>query len=299
MADTAEPVPKDRGDDTRPVDGVVVVEAEEEEEEDEQTLDGSQQPKRKLGKTARRNQKLKAKRVNGERPAKPESAAIAPEGAPPVRGAPNVIVEYSFAAPVFPTDDGDPSMAAYAKIFERFTPVFQDDVASAAAAAAAVAEREGGAGATDEGAHGAGGDGASVAPALPRGGLSKKAQKRQLQDLVAVLKRQVSNPEVVESHDVTAPDARLLVHLKAYRNTVSVPRHWCHKRRYLQGKRGFIKPPFQLPDFILQTGIAKMRDADTEATDGKTLKSRTRERARPKMGRIEIDYQVRVARAYV
>ena len=47
--------------------------------------------------------------------------------------------------------------------------------------------------------------------------------------------------------NVTAADPRLLVHLKAYRNTVPVPRHWCHKRKYLQGKRGVEKPPFQLP----------------------------------------------------
>ena len=34
------------------------------------------------------------------------------------------------------------------------------------------------------------------------------------------------------------------------RNTVCVPRHWCFKRKYLQGKRGIEKPPFDLPDFI-------------------------------------------------
>ena len=34
------------------------------------------------------------------------------------------------------------------------------------------------------------------------------------------------------------------------RNTVPVPRHWCFKRKYLQGKRGIEKPPFNLPEFI-------------------------------------------------
>lgn len=42
-------------------------------------------------------------------------------------------------------------------------------------------------------------------------------------------------------------DPKLLVHIKAYRNSVPVPRHWCHKRKYLQGKRGIEKPPFELP----------------------------------------------------
>jgi len=56
-------------------------------------------------------------------------------------------------------------------------------------------------------------------------------------------------------------DPRLLVHLKSARNTVPVPRHWCFKRKYLQGKRGIEKPPFDLPDFIKKTGIMEMRAA--------------------------------------
>ena len=44
--------------------------------------------------------------------------------------------------------------------------------------------------------------------------------------------------------------------LQSLRNTVSVPRHWSQKRKYLQGKRGIEKPPFKLPDFIEATGAA-------------------------------------------
>jgi len=47
--------------------------------------------------------------------------------------------------------------------------------------------------------------------------------------------------------DVTAADPKLLVSLKAYRNTVPVPQHWSQKRKYLQGKRGIEKPAFDLP----------------------------------------------------
>jgi splicing factor 3B subunit 2 len=50
---------------------------------------------------------------------------------------------------------------------------------------------------------------------------------------------------------VTAADPKLLVFLKSYRNTVPVPRHWCHKRKYLQGKRGIEKQPFALPGTIM------------------------------------------------
>ncbi len=68
----------------------------------------------------------------------------------------------------------------------------------------------------------------------------------------------------MEWHDVTSKDPKLLVHLKSLRNTVPVPRHWCFKRKYLAGKRGFEKPPFELPDFIKRTGIMEMRQALAE-----------------------------------
>ena len=84
--------------------------------------------------------------------------------------------------------------------------------------------------------------------------LSRRKRKLLSRMSVAELKQVVARPEAVEAHDVTASDPRLLVHLKSYRNAVPVPRHWCHKRRYLQGKRGVEKRPFALPEFIAQTG---------------------------------------------
>ena len=80
----------------------------------------------------------------------------------------------------------------------------------------------------------------------------------------------VVRPDVVEMHDVTAQEPKLLVHLKATRNTVPVPRHWCFKRKYLQGKRGIEKPPFQLPEFIRRTGIQEMREALQEKVGRRT-----------------------------
>ena len=59
--------------------------------------------------------------------------------------------------------------------------------------------------------------------------------------------------------DVTAADPKLLVHLKAYRCTVPVPRHWSQKRAYLAGKRGLEKPAFKLPDYIEATGALTWR----------------------------------------
>ncbi|XP_016112502.1 splicing factor 3B subunit 2-like [Sinocyclocheilus grahami] len=91
--------------------------------------------------------------------------------------------------------------------------------------------------------------------------LSKKKLRRMNRLTVAELKQLVARPDVVEMHDVTAQEPKLLVHLKATRNTVPVPRHWCFKRKYLQGKRGIEKPPFELPEFIKRTGIQEMREA--------------------------------------
>lgn len=121
--------------------------------------------------------------------------------------------------------------------------------------------------------------------------LSKRKLKLISRMSVADLKTSVRHPELVEMHDVTARDPLTLVQLKSTRNTVPVPRHWCFKRKYLQGKRGFEKPPFKLPEFIRRTGIMEMREAVLEKDDSKSLKTKMREKMRPKMGKIDIDYQ--------
>ncbi|GAA5919701.1 hypothetical protein JCM5296_005645, partial [Sporobolomyces johnsonii] len=121
--------------------------------------------------------------------------------------------------------------------------------------------------------------------------LSKRKQRKLNRLSVAELKRLVKKPEVVEWVDVSATDPRLLVEIKSHRNTVPIPQHWSQKRDYLQGKRGIEKPPFQLPSFIADTGIATQRDAVKEKEEGQSLKQKTRERVQPKMGKIDIDYQ--------
>jgi len=90
---------------------------------------------------------------------------------------------------------------------------------------------------------------------------------------------------------VTASDPQLLVHLKAYRNTVPVPKHWSQKRRYLQSKRGMEKSSFELPDFIKNTGISELREAVREKEENMKMKQKMREQMQPKMGKLEIDYQ--------
>ncbi|GMT08907.1 hypothetical protein PFISCL1PPCAC_204, partial [Pristionchus fissidentatus] len=121
--------------------------------------------------------------------------------------------------------------------------------------------------------------------------LSKKKLRLSMQPSMAKLKESTGRPDVVEWADVTSRDPFMLVALKAYRNTVPVPRHWNAKRKYLAGKRGFERPPFDLPDFVKRTGIQEMRESLWEKEDHQSLKSKMRERARPKLGKIDIDYQ--------
>jgi splicing factor 3B subunit 2 len=122
--------------------------------------------------------------------------------------------------------------------------------------------------------------------------LSKKKRKLQRRLPIAVLKAMVDRPDLVEPHDTCAANPYVLMHLKAYRNTVPVPRHWSQKRKYLQGKRGQEKGGYELPDFIKKTGIMDIRNATLEKDAGKALKAKARERLNPSMGKIDIDYQV-------
>ena len=121
--------------------------------------------------------------------------------------------------------------------------------------------------------------------------LSKKKRKERDKLSVAELKALVNKPELVEWTDTSASDPRLLVHIKSYRNVIPVPSHWSLKREYLSSKRGVEKPPFALPKFIQETGIAEMRDAVLEKQDSASLKQKQRERVQPKMGKLDIDYQ--------
>ncbi|KAJ5427725.1 hypothetical protein N7491_008167 [Penicillium cf. griseofulvum] len=121
--------------------------------------------------------------------------------------------------------------------------------------------------------------------------ISKKKRKAMNKLSVAELKATARKPEIVEWTDTSAPDPRLLVHIKAHRNVVPVPSHWSLKREYLSSKRGVEKAPFALPKFIQETGISEMRDAALEKQEQSSLKQKQRERVQPKMGKLDIDYQ--------
>ena len=120
--------------------------------------------------------------------------------------------------------------------------------------------------------------------------ISKKQRKQMNKLSVAQLKSMVQKPELVEWTDVSSTDPRLLIAIKGAKNVIPVPTHWSLKREYLSSKRGIEKPPFALPKFIQETGIAEMRDAVLEKQAEMTMRQKQRERVQGKLGKLDIDY---------
>ncbi|KAJ2783440.1 hypothetical protein H4R18_001705 [Coemansia javaensis] len=217
----------------------------------------------------------------------------------------NVTVEYVEQKPDV---DGDSALAGYSAVFEQFAAnaarsfgVGDESDAGEDAAEQAQPGQQGAEPARrDDGLDGSDGSeapGGSSSSSSDEDGdaASKKRQKtvsrkvkRQNRISVAELKQRVARPEVVEWTDTSAQDPELLIALKSVPNTVPVPAHWSQKKKYLQYKRGTEKAPFELPGFIRATGIMEMREA---AAEDKTSKATARERMRPKMNRLNLDYQ--------
>jgi len=188
----------------------------------------------------------------------------------------------------------NPALAEMAAVFERFKArseeasgvrLEEDDSAGAEGAAHTKSKEER---IDDELRQQSGEDAAGASSGDP----SRRKQKAMERLSISDLKLLVSKPEVVELHDANSADPKLLVYLKSYRNAVPVPAHWAQKRKYLQNKRGFEKPPFQLPECIENTGISKMRGAQQEKEKTQTNKQAQRAKMQPKMGKIDIDYQI-------
>ncbi|XP_052587118.1 LOW QUALITY PROTEIN: splicing factor 3B subunit 2-like [Peromyscus californicus insignis] len=252
--------------------------------------------KKKKEKNRKRRNRKKKKRPQRVRPASSESSGDREKDSAPSRGsdspAPDFEIEYVTEEPKI----YEPSFIFFKRIFEAFK--LTDDVKKEKEKESEKLDKMENAAVPKKGfveEHKDSDDDSSddkqeKKPEAPK--LSKKKLRQMNRFTVAELKQLVARPDVVEMHDVTtAQDPKLLVHLKATRNSVPVPRHWCFKRKYLQGKRGIEKPPFELPDFIKLTGIQEMREALREKEEQKTVKSKMREKVRPKMGKIDIDYQ--------
>lgn len=128
-------------------------------------------------------------------------------------------------------------------------------------------------------------------PGFKRKGIRRLMREARYVDL-PILKSFVKHPERIEQVDCTAPDPYFIAQIKDNDHTVAIPSHWSSRRQYMSGKRGSEKPPFQLPDFIEQTGIAKIREAILQREARKTAREKAKAKVRPKQGLLDIDYQV-------
>ncbi|KAI1348786.1 hypothetical protein F5Y01DRAFT_291224 [Xylaria sp. FL0043] len=256
------------------------------------TKNQKRRAKRKADKVAKADDTSKASETPQPEPSEDESAA--PSDTPQTNGASNLEVKKdSTAADGFPADgpiDGydldaeDPAFSMFKDIFTKFGASNDDGDA---------VSKEANAGNQGEVFH----DEDDNIPdeddenQSGQNKLSKKKRKMLNKLSIAELKALVKKPEVVEWHDTSSSDPRLLVQIKAQRNVVPVPSHWSLKREYLSSKRGIEKPAFKLPKFIADTGISEMRDAVLEKQAEQSLKQKQRERVQPKMGKLDIDYQ--------
>ena len=118
--------------------------------------------------------------------------------------------------------------------------------------------------------------------------VSRQQVRRYGRPSIAELKAAARRPELIEPHDVDAPDPFALVELKNTRNVVPVPQHWSQKRKYLNYKRGSEISRYHLPEYLERTGIGKMRQAIREIDEKKSLQQRQRDRAKPKLGLLDL-----------
>ncbi|SOV83343.1 splicing factor 3B subunit 2, putative [Plasmodium reichenowi] len=121
--------------------------------------------------------------------------------------------------------------------------------------------------------------------------ISKKAKKLLKRPSVMKLKEFAPKPELVEVWDTTSSDPYFYVWIKCLKNSIPVPQQWCQKRKYLHGKRGIEKIPYRLPPYIQDTKISEIRQAIKEKEEQKSLKQKMRDRVRPKLHTMDIDYQ--------
>lgn len=253
---------------------------EKAEAEKKVTMSRKQNMKKKMRKQAKKVEREKlAMKLRGQHGLEPAQDDIIVEYVPP----PSDIILGDLKESMGVEIGNEDTMHDFSKILERFGGIDQMENEEMVA----------------EGLHDAKGPtdiDEKVEPSdTPEDG-EQRISKRKLKELnrmkIGELKQACPLPEVVEVWDATSAEPLMLVHLKAYRNTVPVPRHWSQKRKYLQGKRGLEKPPFKLPSFIAATGIGEMRQAYNDKAEAQNLKSKGRERTQPKMGKLDIDYRI-------
>ena len=122
--------------------------------------------------------------------------------------------------------------------------------------------------------------------------MNKKQLKQEKRNLIAQFKILARNPDLIEDYDVNSKYPYFLNYLKGYKNTVEVPKNWEHKKKQFYFHKGLFKKIYKLPDYIEKTGISKLRDPLTEKNTMRMIRLKMKERMNPKLGKIDIDYEV-------
>ena len=91
---------------------------------------------------------------------------------------------------------------------------------------------------------------------------------------------------------MNSSDPIFLYQIKETKNTIEVPQNWEYKKKKFAFKRGLLKQIYKLPHNIEETGIGQLRDPMTEKSTIRMLRLKMKERMNPRLGRIDIDYQV-------
>ena len=118
--------------------------------------------------------------------------------------------------------------------------------------------------------------------------IKNKIKRNKFQYIeVAKQKLTAKYPSVVEFHDVNSKEPELLNELKGMKNTVPVPNHWFRKK---YAPKASNQSMYQLPDYIIKTGVTELRQSYIEKENDMKLKQKMKEKVRPKQVGC-IDYQ--------
>ncbi|KAI9304497.1 hypothetical protein BJ944DRAFT_240499 [Cunninghamella echinulata] len=121
--------------------------------------------------------------------------------------------------------------------------------------------------------------------------ISKKKLKKANRFTMEELRELALQPRVVEPWDISATEPLLLIDLKSYRNTVQVPGHWRCPEKFLFSYYSELRPSYELPDFIKNTGIMESREKLKKQEMTKRSKTKKNQMRRPRLGKLDLEYE--------
>lgn len=141
---------------------------------------------------------------------------------------PGVEIEYVAANPLDELSKDDPMYEEFASIFAKFSAASEDDDTSQDVEMVDAVEQEE--------KKPVDSDDSDEEEENTASKVSNRKRRQQRRLNISVLKQIVKRPDLVEIHDCSAPDPLFAIHLKGYRNSIPIPKHWAQRRKYLQAR---------------------------------------------------------------